>query len=281
MGLVIAWAVAHFLAAVFICKPVAGQYDLRLRPQTVCGDQAKFFQSGLSINVVLDAIVLVLPMCKFSPSSTTNCSLTQFLRGLTIIVTDTIWNLNMRTSDKIGLTVAFSIGFGMTAIGIVRAIYVTTTALKGDITGTLPINQFLTVLEQQLAIIVVSIPMLRPLWSRYRKRVGGYSLEESGKAGGSGYKGPSAGSSGFRGTGGKGSRGRRGLDDSLMETTFELRTVSNEVDIKGPDHEGRSLSGSNSGGEWDGETGSQTRLGGAPSRPAIIAVKDEWEVSRH
>jgi hypothetical protein len=188
----------------------------------------------------------------------------------------------MRTSDKIGLTVAFSIGFGMTAIGIVRAIYVTNTALTGDITGTLPINQFLTVLEQQLAIIVVSIPMLRPLWSRYRKRVGGYSLEESEKAVGSdGYKGPSAGSSGFRGTGGKNSRGRRGLDDSLMETTFELRTVSNEVDIKAPDHEGRSMSGSNSGGEWDGETGSQTRLGGAPSRSAVIAVKDEWEVSRH
>ena len=64
MGLVVAWAVAHFLAATFICTPVAGQWDLRLAAEVKCGNQSKFFQSGLSINVVLDFIVIVLPLCK-------------------------------------------------------------------------------------------------------------------------------------------------------------------------------------------------------------------------
>lgn len=63
MGLVTAWAVAHFIAAIFICDPVQGQWDLRFAPTAQCGDQMMFFQSGLSINVVLDFIVIVLPLC--------------------------------------------------------------------------------------------------------------------------------------------------------------------------------------------------------------------------
>ena len=261
MALVVSWAVAHCLAATFICSPVAGQYDMRLAAETVCGDQTKFFQSGLSINVVLDAIVLVLPLY-------------------------TIWNLNMRLSDKIGLSVAFSIGIGMTVVGIIRAVYITTTAITGDITHTLPVNLFLTVIEQQLAIITISIPMLRPLYTRYRARVGGYNIGESEKS--SGNKASSGGGGGgslgivtFGGTGGKGSRsggGKRrggGKDDSVLETTFELRDVSTTTDVKGPGVDGRGSISS----DWDAaDAGSETRLGVSQPK-STINVREEWKVS--
>ncbi|KAH7027268.1 uncharacterized protein B0I36DRAFT_350830 [Microdochium trichocladiopsis] len=190
IALVSAWAVAHFIAAVFICTPVAGAYDLRLAAIVKCGDQSKFFQSGLSINVVLDAIVIALPLW-------------------------TIWNLNMRTSDKVGLSIAFSIGIGMIVVGIIRAIYVVRTSLTGDVTATLPTNLFLTVFEQQLAIITISIPMLRPLWARYRNRATGYNLDGE-QAGGGKHSGTGTGEGSelatFGGSGGKKSNNSRNVE---------------------------------------------------------------------
>lgn len=41
----------------------------------------------------------------------------------------------------------------------------------------MPTTVFLFVLEPNLAILCVSIPMLRPLWRRYRKRFGGSRLQ--------------------------------------------------------------------------------------------------------
>lgn len=38
---------------------------------------------------------------------------------------------------------------------------------------------FLFILEPNLAILCVSIPMLRPLYTRYRKRIGGSRLQEN------------------------------------------------------------------------------------------------------
>lgn len=277
MGLVIAWAVAHFIAAIFICKPVQGHWDLRYAAEAQCGDQMMFFQSGLSINVVLDFIVIVLPLCK----STKLWLLFQGYENVEPAANfvDTIWNLNMRTSDKIGLSLTFSIGIGMTIVGIIRAIYVTTTSMTGDVTHTLPTNLFLTVIEQQLAIITISIPMLRPLWRRYRARFGGYSLEESEKAtGGSGYK-RNLPNGTFGGSGGPGKNSRRREeDDTILSTKFELRTVSNRTDIKGPDAaDSRSMS--SGGPEWDGaDSGSETRLGGA-KKGSVINVREEWKVS--
>ncbi|VUC31537.1 unnamed protein product [Clonostachys rosea] len=256
MALVVAWAVAHYLAAVFICSPVAGQYDLRLAAQVKCGDQMKFFQSGLSINVVLDAIVIVLPLW-------------------------TIWKLKMRKSDKIGLFVAFSISIAMLVVSIIRAEYVTTTSLKGDLTATLPINLFLTVFEQQLAIITISIPMLRPLWRRYRARIGGYSISEEGGKG-SGYSGRAGSKSNdivtFGGSGAKasaGSRGRRGKNDSVLDAAVELRDVEHKASVHGR-RDGESSVNS----DWIADdSGSETRLGEWNKSPNAISVQTEWTVS--
>lgn len=272
MGLVVAWAVAHYLAAVFICTPVAGQYDLRLAAVTKCGDQMKFFQSGLSINVVLDAIVIALPLCKFDSKLTGSPGV------LTFETLGTIWKLKMRKSDKVGLFIAFSIGIAMLVVSIIRAEYVTTTSLKGDLTATLPINLFLTVFEQQLAIITISIPMLRPLWRRYRARVGGYSLSEEGGKG-SGYSGPRGGSKSndivtFGGSGAKasaGSKGRRGKNDSVLDAAVELRDVEHKANV----------AGRSDGESWVADdSGSETRLGEWNRSPGAINVQTEWAVSR-
>lgn len=64
ISLIGAWVVTHSIAGVLICNPIEGAFDLRLAGVVKCGDQSKFFQSGLSINVVLDAIILTLPLRK-------------------------------------------------------------------------------------------------------------------------------------------------------------------------------------------------------------------------
>ena len=114
----------------------------------------------------------------------------------------------MQTTDKIGLTVAFSIGSGITTIGLIRPTY------------------------------VVSKAMIRPLQHRCRKRVGGYSLEEGEKA--TGWNEYDArplnrhfGSPDDMETSAKKAWGRGGLEDSLIDTTFELRTMSNDTNAKG------------------------------------------------
>lgn len=182
----------------------------------------------------------------------------------------------MRTSDKLGLSLAFSIGIGMTVVGIIRAIYVVTTSMTGDITHTLPTNLFLTVIEQQFAIITISIPMLRPLWRRYRARYGGYSLEESEKNTDGSHKRALPNGT-FGGSGGRARR--RGQDDSVLETNFELRSIVNNTDVKGAAVDERGVS--SDGPEWDGaDSGSETRLGIGKKNTSGIAVRNEWKVSR-
>lgn len=42
--------------------------------------------------------------------------------------------------------------------------------MRGDITGSMPIALFLTCIEPNLGILCVSIPMLRPIYTRYRSK---------------------------------------------------------------------------------------------------------------
>lgn len=61
---------------------------------------------------------------------------------------------------------------------VFRLIYISTVDLSGNVTGTMPSTIFLFILEPNLAILCVSIPMLRPFYSKYRKRMGGSRLQE-------------------------------------------------------------------------------------------------------
>lgn len=213
----------------------------------------------------------------------------------------------MRTSDKVGLSIAFSIGIGMIIVGIIRAIYVVGTALKGDVTGTLPLNAFLTVFEQMLAIVTISIPMLRPLWTQHRSRATGYNLDDGGGAAARDDNGGSELAT-IGGTGGKKSktsssrRYARHTDDSVLVSQFDGRDVGATTNIIGAavsDIDERSIAASS--GDWDSrgdDAGSESGLGvtehqsskkaalahgrgGAGSVGRIGAIRDteKWEVS--
>ncbi len=58
---------------------------------------------------------------------------------------------------------------------VFRLIYISTVDLNVNITGTMPPTVFLFTLEPNLAILCVSIPMLRPFWIRHKERTRGAS----------------------------------------------------------------------------------------------------------
>lgn len=211
-----------------------------------------------------------------------------------LIKLGTIWKLNMRTSDRVGLSITFSIGLILVIVGIIRAIYVVQVALKGDVTGTLPLNLFLTLFEQQLAIIVICIPPLRPLWARYRNRSTGYNLDDDGDVSSTVADGSELAT--FGGSGGKRSKKKslRGMDDSILNTQLDDRDVNTDPNAVGRYHvnvsDGQSIA---SGWDSRGDAGSECRLdvnssltgpavrnGGSSGDTRIIEVTTEWTVSR-
>lgn len=58
----------------------------------------------------------------------------------------------------------------MVVVGAVRVHYVSTTDMRGDVSGTMPVALFLTCIEPNFGILCVSIPMLRPIYTRYRAK---------------------------------------------------------------------------------------------------------------
>jgi hypothetical protein len=60
--------------------------------------------------------------------------------------------------------------YSCVVIAIFRVIYISRVKLSTDVTGTMTPTIFLFALEPNLAILCVSIPMLRPLYTRWRSR---------------------------------------------------------------------------------------------------------------
>ncbi|KAJ1327431.1 alpha-methylacyl-CoA racemase [Microdochium nivale] len=278
MILVSVWVIASFIGQIFICTPIAGAYDLRLAAVVKCGDRPKFFQTDVSINVILDVIVIALPLW-------------------------TIWNLNMSTLDKVGISIAFLVGLGMVIVGIIRAIYIIEVTLKGDITEGSPLNLFLMVFEQQLAIIVVSIPMLRPLWAKFRHRGTRYNLNDCNDNNPANMADRNELTT-FGGSGGRRIKKnlRRDVDDSILNTRFDDRDMNTEMcggRGRSDGDVGRYSSDVSDGhsvvSDWNsrGDAGSESRLDVNPSlsEPAIrnggnggdngiILATEEWTKSR-
>jgi hypothetical protein len=73
IGFVLVWGVAHFLANIFICNPVAGQYDLAVAATATCGNQITLFQSLIVTNIIGDIIIMILPMRKWPSKDYDGC----------------------------------------------------------------------------------------------------------------------------------------------------------------------------------------------------------------
>ncbi|CAH0050635.1 unnamed protein product [Clonostachys solani] len=141
MGLSAVWMVSFIFAASFLCKPVKKQW-IPLTPGE-CGDQLAMDESMVITNIITDLVIIVLPMY-------------------------TIWNLKLRVAERLGLMMAFSLGLAVVVAGIFRIVYIKGADLTNNLTGTLAISIFISQIEPLLGIICVSIPMLAPIYKRYR-----------------------------------------------------------------------------------------------------------------
>ena len=67
---------------------------------------------------------------------------------------------------------------------VFRIVYIASVNMTSNITGTMPATAFLFTFEPNLAVLCVSIPMLRPFTNMFRKRAGGSRLHESNEGSG-------------------------------------------------------------------------------------------------
>ncbi|KAF7549736.1 hypothetical protein G7046_g8248 [Stylonectria norvegica] len=149
LGFVAAWAICYILSAIFLCNPISGQWT----GVGKCGQYIPMIQSLIATNAIGDLIIMTLPM-------------------------HSIWSLHTRKSEKLGITACFALGLACVVCAVFRLIYISTVDISGNISGTMPTTVFLFTLEPNLAILCVSIPMLRPFYAKYKKRIGGSRLEE-------------------------------------------------------------------------------------------------------
>lgn len=75
------WMISYLGACIFLCNPVSAQWT----GEGSCGEYIPLIQSLIATNAIGDMIIMVLPMYS-------------------------IWNLNMRKTDKVGITASFGLG---------------------------------------------------------------------------------------------------------------------------------------------------------------------------
>ncbi|KAL6351903.1 hypothetical protein LRP88_14715 [Fusarium phalaenopsidis] len=156
------WMVSYLASCIFLCSPVSAQWT----GQGKCGAYIPMIQSLIATNAIGDLIIMAMPM-------------------------HSIWNLQTRRADKIGITSCFALGLACVVCAVFRLIYISTVDLNSNVTGTMPTTIFLFILEPNLAILCVSIPMLRPFYAKYKKRMGGSRLTEYSDERSTGYRGQS------------------------------------------------------------------------------------------
>ncbi|KAL4987808.1 hypothetical protein BDW68DRAFT_101874 [Aspergillus falconensis] len=139
MAVIVAWAIATILAGCLICRPFAYNWDKTI-PGGHCGDQVTSFTITGIINLVTDVVVLVLPMPNLS-------------------------RLQMATYKKVTLITVFGLGAVTCVISALR-ISVLSTMNFADITYTMPKANIFSGIEPCLAVILASVPMMRPLLGR-------------------------------------------------------------------------------------------------------------------
>ncbi|KAI8958747.1 hypothetical protein F5Y11DRAFT_335292 [Daldinia sp. FL1419] len=234
LGFVAAWLISYLCACIFLCTPISGQWTGIGK----CGDYIPMIQSLIVTNAIGDIVIMALPM-------------------------KIIWSLQTRTTDKIGITSCFALGTACVICAIFRVIYISTVDLNSNITGTMPTTIFLFILEPNLAILCVSIPMLRPFWIRYKERTRGasklreYSNEQT------------IGSKGMKNSNQR-SKNANTLTDSMNMTTWEMDDYNNQ--------EPKQFDATTAGDE----SGSEKNLTTSPHMPKnTIAVETKWAVTRN
>ncbi|KAG9254359.1 uncharacterized protein F5Z01DRAFT_622403 [Emericellopsis atlantica] len=232
LGVIALWTIAYLCACIFLCKPVSAQWT----GAGTCGEYIPMIQSLIGTNALGDVVIMLLPM-------------------------HSVWNLKMRKTDKLGITASFGLGIACVVCAIFRLVYLSTVDLTNNVTGTMPPTVFLFTLEPNLAILCISIPMLRPFYVLYRKHMGGSRLKESEDR-----------TSGFRshanelsGSGNMGSMAR-GNDGWEMGNYYPRSKGAHRNSVSAVDN--------------DGSDSEKNLTASPPKNNGDIFVKTDWVVSR-
>ncbi|KAK4651941.1 hypothetical protein QC762_606935 [Podospora pseudocomata] len=158
-GICIAWAIIFTFVLTFLCDPIEQQWTLMRIGK--CMDQILVLKCVIMTNILTDLMIIVLPM-------------------------RTVWSLQMRTTEKVAVASCFAIGLACVVIGLVRFGEIFVIDMIGNFTGTSFTTFMLCSIELMLAGICINIPMLRPFYTRWRKKY-------KSSADNSGYADPSTG----------------------------------------------------------------------------------------
>ncbi|KAJ6184427.1 hypothetical protein N7519_005728 [Penicillium mononematosum] len=139
MGVIVAWTIGTILAGCLICRPFAFNWDQTI-PGGSCGNQVTSFTATGVINLVTDVVVLVTPM-------------------------PLLYKLQMARYKKVTFITIFGLGAVTCIISILR-ISILSTMDFTDITYSIPRANIFSGLEPCLAVILASVPMMRPLLGR-------------------------------------------------------------------------------------------------------------------
>ncbi|KAJ5787104.1 hypothetical protein N7457_002094 [Penicillium paradoxum] len=138
LAIVWAWGLSIILESFLICQPVEFNWNPML-PGGGCGNRNAAFVVAGVLNMVTDLMVMSLPI-------------------------PYIWQLQLPIGRKVGLSMAFSLGFFVSAISMVRVVSLMRIDFD-DVTYTLPIPLMWSMVEQQLAIVAANLPLLRRVFS--------------------------------------------------------------------------------------------------------------------
>ncbi|KAI0025399.1 hypothetical protein F4780DRAFT_326935 [Xylariomycetidae sp. FL0641] len=231
LGFVVFWMVSYLCACIFLCDPISGQWT----GVGKCGAYIPMIQSLIATNAAGDLVIMALPM-------------------------RVIWTLQTRKTDKIGITISFALGLACVVCAVFRLIYISTVDLNSNVTGTMPTTIFLFILEPNLAVLCVSIPMLRPWYVMYKKRMGGSRLDE--------LSDDRTGSYNKRSAYARGTRSDESRTDELNKWEMEDYTNKNKAMVTA----------------YGDDSGSEKNLTGPSSstlcRDNVIGVERKWTVTR-
>ncbi|KAI1342456.1 hypothetical protein F5Y15DRAFT_412963 [Xylariaceae sp. FL0016] len=230
MGVVAAWVTCYTFLFVFLCDPIEQQWTLERIGH--CMDQITVLKSLILTNVLTDLLIILLPL-------------------------RTVWQLQMRVTEKVVLTACFGLGIACIVVGIVRFVWMYQIDLTSNLTGTSLNTFWLCTLELMFGVLCTNIPMLRPFYRRWKNRWGTSKLSNTDQLqSNSAYLPTIGGTDGSQNWGNKGHSSATA--NAVKDHWFEMQT---KLDDKNSD---------------DGD--SQRNLTTKPSD--AIAVHTQWAVTR-
>ncbi|KAI0005754.1 hypothetical protein F4779DRAFT_633255 [Xylariaceae sp. FL0662B] len=141
--LVVVWSIANFIQVIVFWKIATSPWEATMNGQRFTG---KGVEIGICVfNIIANGVIIVLPIRP-------------------------VWKLRMKKNKRVALIVLFSLGLGVIIVTVIRLGHVIDIEgneynINTDMNAR---SMHLQVLEPNLAIMLISIPMLHPLWHKFR-----------------------------------------------------------------------------------------------------------------